>query len=62
MGVVIGPFDGQDWYSMGQLRLDLMFARDTLNKAIDENKRKDYKIAERHIRNKLRDYMRREVA
>lgn len=56
MGIVLGPYDVDDWYTMGQLKLDLAFTRKNLKH------KPDYPIAERFIRNKLREYLTREAA
>lgn len=56
MGQVIGPFSKNDFYTMKQLKLDLAFNRKHCKE--EEN----FDIAERYIRNKLRNYMTREAA
>ena len=57
MGVVIGPFDKDDWYTMGQLKLDLGMAR----KLVKENPSL-FEEAASIIQKKLKGYMTREAA
>ena len=56
MGQVIGPFDTDDWFTMGQLKLDLAYTRKNLRKKVD------YDLAEKFIYAKLKSYMTRQAA
>lgn len=53
---VIGPFDTDDWYTMGQLKLDLAHIRKNL-----KNKPK-YAILEKETISDLKRYLSREAA
>lgn len=56
MGIVLGPYDVEDWYTMGQLKLDLLFTRKNLKH------KPDYVLAEKFIAKKLKNYMTRIVS
>ena len=47
----MGPFNEDEWYTMGQLKLDLAYTRKNLKKD------KDYPIVERYTRDKLKEYL-----
>lgn len=56
MGTVLGPFDTDDWYTMGQLKLDLAFTRKKLKH------KPNYELIEREVVEKLRSYQTRVAA
>lgn len=53
---VIGPFDEDDWYTMGQLKKALAHARKSLKDT------PEFPFAEKDILKDLRKYMTREAA
>jgi hypothetical protein len=56
MGVVLGPFDADDWYELGQLKYDLEFTE----KNLKDNP--DYEISRKWVKNRFNSIVNKRAA
>lgn len=58
MGIVVGPFDRDDWFMLGQYKLDLKWLQNKLK----TDKSADRIYAERFVKNKFKEAINRRAA